>query len=474
MSNDNIESKDDNIENEGLERTNSTNSDENQQEANISTGGNILFNSQEDLVTKDGYSISENKVTYFGIESDSQYSAIVNLISSAIGGGCLHFSDILQHLGFPITSLIFLFVTFSIYYTMNLLRRFVVDTKYFSFALMTSKILGKNWLKVYAICSLIFYLSIVIYYISEIYNLVLNIINISADYEYIININYFVVTIILEIIICSYISNTQKILLFSIISLLLFSLILFLIILEGIISVIKGTDKLDYNKFINPETDNYLINTFEIMSYINEFIFGYSYHSSYPTLLSNLKKVNEKYTKKSHIYSFIFISSSYFLMTLFGYLMDYNLYEILFSKDLKAGKVQIIIFKIFICLFLFSTIPLRFVVIRDNYSSLINQNENLSFKIDLLLVCICIIFCNLIAYFTNGISNKYNFLMDFIEFFSCIFGVIIGFVLPVVLYVGANGMWKVKSIIGYVIAGIFCLIGTLSVGYSIFLFATVN
>ena len=474
MNNDNIESKDDNIENEALEKTNSTNSDENQQEGNISTGGNILFNSEEDLVTKDGYSISENKVKYLGIESDSQYSAIVNLISSAIGAGCLHFSDILQNLGFPKTLLIFLFVTFSIYYTMNLLRRFVVDTKYFSFALMTSKILGKNWLKVYAICSLIFYLSTVIYYISEIYNLVLNITNISADYEYIINIIYFAITIILEIIICKYISNIQQILLFSLISLILFSVILSIIMLEGTISIIKGTDKFDYDKFISPEVDNYVISTFEIMSFINEFVFGYSYHSSYPTLLSNLKKVNEKYTKKSHIYSFTFISCSYFLMTLFGYLMDYNLYEILSSKDIKVGKIQIIIFKIIVCLFLFLTIPLRFVVIRDNYTSLINQKENLSFKIDLLLVCICIIFCNLIAYFTNVSSNQYNIFMDFIEIFVGIFGVIINFVLPVVLYVSANGMWKVKSIIGYVIAGIFCLIGALSVGYSIFLYVTIE
>ena len=161
-------------------------------------------------------------------------------------------------------------------------------------------------------------------------------------------------------------------------------------------------------------------------------------------------------------------------MTLFGYLMDYNLYEILSSKDIKVGKIQIIIFKIIVCLFLFLTIPLRFVVIRDNYTSLINQKENLSFKIDLLLVCICIIFCNLIAYFTNVSSNQYNIFMDFIEIFVGIFGVIINFVLPVVLYVSANGMWKVKSIIGYVIAGIFCLIGALSVGYSIFLYVTIE
>ena len=56
----------------------------------------------------------------------------------------------------------------------------------------------------------------------------------------------------------------------------------------------------------------------------------------------------------------------------------------------------------------------------------------------------------------------------FLKLFGGIFGVIISFALPVVNYIGANGKTKVKSIIGYILTGIFSVIGLLSVGYSIY------
>ena len=57
---------------------------------------------------------------------------------------------------------------------------------------------------------------------------------------------------------------------------------------------------------------------------------------------------------------------------------------------------------------------------------------------------------------------------NFIQLTGGIFGVIISFVLPVINYIGANGKRKIKSIIGYGLAIIFCAIGLLSVGFSIY------
>ena len=118
---------------------------------------NIAYKSEDDdFMIKEMEPIKEPRVSYCGIKSDSKFSAIINLTSSAIGGGCLNFPAIIKSIGLPFTIGIFLFVTLCIYYTIDLLRYFVVDTKFFSFALMTNEILGKKWLKIYAIISLFF------------------------------------------------------------------------------------------------------------------------------------------------------------------------------------------------------------------------------------------------------------------------------------------------------------------------------
>ena len=136
------------------------NLDYKRQELTSNASDHLLSRNDEDLLVKETEIEEESRVKYFGIYSDSKFSSIINLITSTIGAGCLNYSYTLAHIGLQMTVIIFIFVSISVYYTLNLLRRFVVDTKYFSFALMTNEILGKTWLKIYVICSLIFYLSV--------------------------------------------------------------------------------------------------------------------------------------------------------------------------------------------------------------------------------------------------------------------------------------------------------------------------
>ena len=70
---------------------------------------------------------------------------------------------------------------------MDLLRHFVVDTKFFSFALMTNEILGKQWLKIYAVSSLIFYISIEINNLYTIYTILSQMIELNGEHELILN-----------------------------------------------------------------------------------------------------------------------------------------------------------------------------------------------------------------------------------------------------------------------------------------------
>ena len=432
---------------------------------------NVAFKSEDDdFMIKEMEVVKESRVSYFGIYSDTKFSAIINLTSSAIGGGCLNFPAIITSIGLPLTIVIFLFVSLSIYYTINLLRYFVVDTKLFSFALMTNEILGKKWLKIYAICSLIFYISIEIHYLDMIYTIVSQMIVLNGEYEPILNLAYFAISITIEIFICSYIAKTKRTHLFSLISSFFFIIVLIIIIMQGIKNLISGKRHFEKEILFGDQIENKMQFCLRIMTFIIEYLYGYSYHSSYPTLLKNLRIVDDQNTKIVNIISFIYIFITYFLVTFFGYFTIHPVSAII-EKPIGQKIVVIIIFRIVLCLFILSVIPLRFIVIRDNYSSLIRRNERkkkISFKRDLIHVIIILLFCNLIVFLKTRAIIFLNNGMTIITIFGGIFGVIIGFILPVINYIGANGKTKVKSIIGYVLAGIFSVIGLLSVGYSIF------
>ena len=149
------------------------------------TDENILFKTDDDIFIRDKKPNEIQIVSYFGFSNDSKFSSIINLISSAIGGGCLNYPLILSNIGLPLTLILFITVILCVYYTLDLLRSFVVDTKYSSFGSITFDILGDTWLKIYNISSLIFYLSIEIIYLSQIYTIISKMIGFPDDKEFI-------------------------------------------------------------------------------------------------------------------------------------------------------------------------------------------------------------------------------------------------------------------------------------------------
>ena len=54
------------------------------------------------------------------------------------------------------------------------------------------------------------------------------------------------------------------------------------------------------------------------------------------------------------------------------------------------------------------------------------------------------------------------------QLFGGIFGVIICYALPVIIYSSINGTRNAKSTIGYILAGIFLIMGIVSVCHSIY------
>lgn len=143
----------------------------------IDTNDNIIFESETSSMESEEKVKHKKQKVYCGIRADSEITCILNIIVSAIGGSCFRFSYMMEDGGIVVSLAILFFVTACIYFTIDLLRSFVVETKYFSFALMTETILGARWLQLYAFCSLIIYMFMEVSYISSIYDHIIEIFN---------------------------------------------------------------------------------------------------------------------------------------------------------------------------------------------------------------------------------------------------------------------------------------------------------
>ena len=109
---------------------------------------------------------NKSKNNFLRFKGDNEFYGVLNLIASTIGGGFVTFPSLLQTAGI-ITSLIcFIIVSICVYFSLNLLRNFIISTNLFSLSGITKKLLGKRWLKIYAFSAVIFYLSIEINYVN--------------------------------------------------------------------------------------------------------------------------------------------------------------------------------------------------------------------------------------------------------------------------------------------------------------------
>ena len=100
----------------------------------------------------------------------NEFICINNLLASALGGGSFVFPYILYQVGIITSLLIYILVSISVYYSLDLLRRFVVDSKYFSFSFIVQKTLGHLWLKIYTISAFLFYMSCIVNYLDLLFD----------------------------------------------------------------------------------------------------------------------------------------------------------------------------------------------------------------------------------------------------------------------------------------------------------------
>lgn len=403
-----------------------------------------------------------SNIFYFTL---NELICIVNILGTALGIGVFTFPYILYKIGVINSLFIFIFLSASVYYTLDLLRRFVVDSQLFSYSKITQTILGNFWLKAYAIATFLFYMSNIVNYLKIVYDLAKNMMKFLNDI--IPKIIYFILTFVIEIILCLYTNRNSKIFIFSLIIFVSSIIILFIVVIKGIIFLSTEDDKFKYFSFFTIKNsysgwDSFLLITAKFI----EFFYGYVYHSTFPTFLSDLENLGNNNTKRIHNTSYFIICVYYFIFSFFGLfsINDKNLYKkqlFIDGEDLDENTALICIFKTILIIYFFSFVPMRYIIIRDNYTSLIGK-DILPIKIEIIITTICLLIINLVVYF----ANYDNLISDIILIFGGFFGVFIGFVLPVINFISINGKTKKRSIIGYIIAGIFIFIGFFSIFYN--------
>ena len=405
---------------------------------------------------------SNNKKSFNSFTEENQIYGILNLLASVIGAGCVTFPSLLQTAGVITSLLIFSIVSISIYFSLDLLRNFVITTRVFSFAGIIQNILGISFLKIYAFSSVIFYLSIEVNYI----NLIVEYAGkaffvIEKTYLWII---FYLVTCVIEILLCFFTSKISHVHILSLISVLCFIFIVIVVIIYSFGSFKKENLK---DKFVNnmfmPPSDSIIKFIMSIFSCFIEYLYSYACHSSFPTLIRNLKP--EKTKKVVNIF-FISTAIMYFIISIFGYISQINVDDqkktiILFTDNESLQSFFNKILEIVITVFFLCLIPIRFIVIRDNYSSILPFK--ITNEIELTFISVNIIIANVISYFCTIDSN---IIFSLNEIFGGIFGVVICFVLPVLTHALISNKCEKKSILGYIMAGFFLIIGIFTAIYS--------
>ena len=371
----------------------------------------------------------ENKNSTIFCFNLNELICIGNIFSTALGLGVLTFPYILYEIGVINSLFLFLFISISIYYTLDLLRRFVVDSSYSSYSIITQATLGNCWLKIYAISAILFFLSTIVNYIKLIFNIFKSMFD-SLD-NTLPKVFYFIISFLIEILLCVFTSNISKIIIFSTIIVLTFTIVFFMVFIKGIIYLSTENDnKFKYFSFFSIKNSNSM-SSWDIFLFITskfiEIFYGYIYQSTFPTLLSNLNNLENENTKKINNASFFLVFISYSIFSFFGLfcINDNNAEEkqlFINDSDLKENTAFTIIFKIIFIFYFISLIPIRYIVIRDNYTSIIeNITPNIPMIVEIIITTLILLIINILVFFTSGD----DFITDFVLIFGGLFGVFI-------------------------------------------------
>ncbi len=324
--------------------------------------------------------------------------------------------------------------------------------KLYSYAEIMNLCIGPWGLKLYSFFAFIFYFSILVNYIFSMDLYMGSLIpSVKEGFPAVL---YFMISASIEIVLCVLTSNMSKVHILSFIAVAAFIIILICGIIKAIIFM-SSTEadlgsKFSVKKNFELSGSAWKITCLLLKGFI-DFVYGYSYHSPFPIMIGNLQDKSEEATKKTHKMSFGLICGAYFLISIFGYLTETDLPIILFD-DINAKMNALTVFiKIDLIIFLLTLLPLRYMIIRDGFTSLVGFKD-LPYLFESLAAAFWLIIANVASYF----GENYN------DLFGGFFGICICFVFPVIIYSVRMGLSKLTSIFGYIMAGFFLVIGLIT------------
>ena len=403
----------------------------------------------------------ELTICYFNYKT---WFCIINLIAGALGTGVFTFPLIVYNIGLFNSTICFIFVSASVYYSLDLLRRFVVDIRLYSYSTITQATLGYAWQVMYSVSSFIVYMMSISNYLKSLYNVTNSVIP-GINENGVAKFFYYFITYIIEVVLCIFTSNLSKIHILSLIAFWIMLIILIRVIIESIFNMSVESERFDYVTAFEIKNGKDSWEKFlSLMTGLNDFLFGFISHSTFPTLLNSFSEPNDDIkTRKINKIQLIILYIIYGLFTFFGlFCLDQDNPQEIFLNKKTLENFGEYVFNILLMIYLIILVPIRYIIIRDNYTSILKK-DYLPGKYEILATVLCLLINNLIACFLGDSVVK----TTFIEIFSGIFGVFMCFILPVINYVKINSKNKIRAIIGFIISGLFLLIGISSIIFSL-------
>ena len=384
------------------------------------------------------------------------------------GTGCMTFPYIIGQVGVVPGVVIFLLVSFSMLYTLDLLLKGSLNANTFNFGELTKKSLNNAGFIIYNVSTIIFLIGAVMTYQLTSYQFFMDIFAryfyendklLKMRYAIIITVSCFLIQIPL----CLYekMSRLKYTPIIATCAIIIIMLIIFIVFLFHI-----NFSSDDIRWFIGKRLSegtfwdkiSIITNAFVV------FMFGYLNHNGFLLVMKNLQNPTEKRTTKVMRRSFWIEFIVYFVLALSGYFLTPSNTKEMFLNTRNGGsgtdfEYYFGVAKVIMVLCLQSLIPLRWSLLKESLLSFFKDNQ-INKTADTIITVVMLIIMNYSLLFVDNVVN-------IIGFVGGIFGVLVCYFIPLFIYIGIFGKKKVTSIIGYILLIFFGVIGVISTIFSL-------
>ena len=387
------------------------------------------------------------------------------------GTGCMTFPYIIGQMGVVPGVVIFLLVSFSMLYTLDLLLKGSLNANTFNFGDLTKKSLNNAGFIVYNVSTIVFLIGAVMTYQLTSYQFFTDIfykyfyegenkVPILWRHVVLISVSCFCIQIPL----CLYekMSKLKYTPIIATCAIIIITLIIFFVFIFHI--NLNSSDIQWFTGYgINGKTFWEILYT--VTNAFVVFMFGYLNHNGFLLVMKNLQNPTEKRTNKVMQRSFWIEFIVYFILALSGYFLtpSNNTTEMFLNTGLGGSgsyyETCFCIAKVIMVLCLQSLIPLRWSLLKESLISFFKDNQ-INKKVDVTITVVMLIIMNYSLLFVENVVN-------IIGFVGGIFGVLVCYFIPLFIYIGIFGKKKVTSFIGYILLIFFGIIGVISTIFSL-------